>query len=385
MPSHILLTARESIPAAIVPVQLPSNFSSFSSNGVMHLLDETSGKRTLAQAVPLTPDRWFVAADGLDAGRSKRFRALEEGEPTGTLGVEVSEEEGALGIDVHGERLTHYFYSPENAPARPYFYPLLAPGGLPVTRSFPMADVAGETRDHKHHRSLWVAHGEVNGADNWSEETGHARTEHVALEGWFSGPLAGGFRERTRWVTSEGEPLLDETREVVVYAADPAVRILDLTLRFTPSNRDVIFGDTKEGGLISVRVATSMDAEKNGTIVNGAGGVNEKETWGKPAPWCDYYGPVQGHTLGIALMDHPSNPRHPTHWHVRNYGLMTANPFGLSYFYNDKSRDGSLVMPAGETQVWRYRLLIHPGSTESARIPSQYAAFASDVTATLEE
>ena len=48
------------------------------------------------------------------------------------------------------------------------------------------------------------------------------------------------------------------------------VRILDLKLEFTPVAGDVTFGDTKEGGLISVRVCTSMDADKGGTIHNGA-------------------------------------------------------------------------------------------------------------------
>jgi hypothetical protein len=161
-------------------------------------------------------------------------------------------------------------------------------------------------------------------------------------------------------------------------------RVLDLTLQLTPADGDVTFGDTKEGGLISVRVATSMDADKGGTIHNAEGGVNEKATWGKQAAWCDYYGPVQGRTLGVTLMDHPDNPRFPTYWHVRNYGLMTANPFGLSYYYNDKSKNGSLVLPAGETSTWRYRLLVHEGTTEEARVASQYAAFASAVTGTVE-
>jgi len=47
----------------------------------------------------------------------------------------------------------------------------------------------------------------------------------------------------------------------------------------------------------------------------------------KHADWCDYYGSIGGKTVGIAMFDHPSNPRHPTTWHVRDYGLFAANPF----------------------------------------------------------
>ena len=376
------LTSSAAIPATVVGVKRPP---SLALPEVFRVREETSGHEHCAQTDPLNPDLIYLPVDGLDAGAERHYRILEDSAGAClTQGVEVSEDVGSLGVYVLGDKFTRYHYSPEAAPARPYFYPVLAPGGLPVTRNYPMADVPGEARDHPHHRSLWVAHGDVNGADNWSEDRGHARTEHVAFEGVFGGPLAGGFRERTRWVTSEGEPLLDETREVRVYAVEEPCRVLDLILRFTPNRSDVTFGDTKEGGLISVRVATSMDAEKDGTIVNGSGGVNEKETWGKPAPWCDYYGPVQGRTLGIALMDHPANPRYPTHWNVRNYGLMTANPFGLSYFYNDKSKDGSLVLSAGETTTWRYRMLVHAGTTEEARVESQYAAFTAEVSTRFE-
>ena len=69
------------------------------------------------------------------------------------------------------------------------------------------------------------------------------------------------------------------------------------------------------------------DADKDGAIVNSYGGSQEMETWGKRAHWCDYVGPVNGKTVGITIMDSPGNFRYPTYWHVRDYGLMTANPF----------------------------------------------------------
>jgi hypothetical protein len=375
------LTPSENLPAAILVL----DGLDAAPGPCLRLLDEASGREVVAQADPLEPGRIYLPTDGIEAGHRRRYRLLEAKENGGGVqGVEVSDAGSTINVDVGGERFTRYHYLPEEAPARPYFYPALAHAGVPVTRNYPMADVEGESKDHPHHRSLWVAHGDVNGTDNWSEEKGHGRTEHLAFEGRFSGPVAGGFREVNRWVTAAGEPLLSETRDVRIYAAEGPERILDLTLRFTPVAGDVTFGDTKEGGLISVRVATSMDGDKGGTIHNSEGGIGEKRTWGKTAAWCDYYGPSQGRVYGIALMDHPSNPRYPTYWHVRDYGLMTANPFGHSYYYNDKGRNGSLVLPAGKTTQWKFRLVAHPGTTEEARIAERYAAFAAPVAVEIE-
>ena len=96
----------------------------------------------------------------------------------------------------------------------------------------------------------------------------------------------------------------------------------------------------------------------------------------KRAPWCDYTGPVNGKTVGVTIMDHPESFRHPTYWHVRNYGLMTANPFGLSYFYNDKSRRGSHMLAPGESIVGIYRYYVHKGDATEANIKERYHDFA---------
>jgi hypothetical protein len=165
---------------------------------------------------------------------------------------------------------------------------------------------------------------------------------------------------------------MEEEREVVFHNLSASCRAVDLKVVFRATGGDIRFGDTKEGGICSIRVATSMDAGDKGTIVNSYGGVNESETWGKRAQWCDYYGPVADKTVGIAILDHPKNFRYPTYWHVRNYGLMTANPFGLSHFLGDKTADGSHTLPAGEELVFRYRVLFHADTTEAADVAGKF-------------
>ena len=56
---------------------------------------------------------------------------------------------------------------------------------------------------------------------------------------------------------------------------------------------------------------TRRPPEGEGQIENSYGGRQEEETWGKRAMWCDYYGPLDGETAGVCLMDFPTNPATP--------------------------------------------------------------------------
>jgi len=90
----------------------------------------------------------------------------------------------------------------------------------------------------------------------------------------------------------------------------------------------------------------------------------------------DYTTTIKGERLGVAIFDHPTSFRHPTYWHVRGYTLFAANPFGLHDFYNDKTKDGSHLLQPGESLSLRYRVYIHSGNTQEAKISGQYKAYA---------
>jgi len=309
--------------------------------------------------------------DRLDQGQSRRYGLeLGAGEPpTFGGGVQLRDNGEQVEITLNDTLLTCYHYAPTYA--RPFFWPLIGPYGAPITRAYPMQELPEEKHDHPHHRSLWVAHGDVNGVDNWSEGEGHGRTVHRGFAVLESGPVYGRFVADNDWVSAAGEKVVSERREVTVYNLPAAGRLLDFDLTFTATEGDVRFGDTKEGGILSVRVATSMDVPQ-GRITNAYGGIDEPETWGKRAHWCDYSGPVEGNWVGIAVFDHPTSFRYPTYWHVRNYGLMTANPFGLSYFSGDPTVDGSHVLPAGERLHFAYRLYLHSGDAMEGRVAQKY-------------
>jgi hypothetical protein len=349
---------------------------------------------------------WIVR--DLPAGQERRFHIeevqpapetiVEEGQattPPGVTdhgpGVQLQElPDGQLSVTIGGEQFSTYHFGSDVV--KPYFHPLIGPTGKPVTRLWPMEIKDGEPQpgdrarhpyDHPHHKGFYISHGDVNGADHWSESPNHATMRHAGFSRLVSGPVYGSFDETVEWLDRGGERvLMTETRRMTFFNLGADERLFEVSLRFSASSGQVTFGDTKEGGLIAVRVASSMDGpsrdapDNPGKMVNSYGGVGEDECWGKRAMWCDYVGPVEGETVGICMMDHPTNPRYPTHWHVRNYGLMGANPFGLHDFYGDTdTHRGDWTIPPYESRNFLYRVFIHRGDTRAGKVCERYHEF----------
>ncbi len=320
---------------------------------------------------------WIV--EDLAAGETAGYELDFGGGEAAADGVALSQKEDEVEVFIGGKHFTSYRFGSDLV--RPHLYPVVGPYGDGVTRRL----IREGEGDHHHHRSIWISHGEVNGFDNWSEAPGHGRTVHRELDALESGPVLGRVVAKSVWVGTEGwkgpgrsDELVEERAGFTFYHTPQEVRMIDMHLTLTALNMDVLFGDTKEGGLASVRLEESMEvrAGQGGQIENAIGGINEDETWGKQAAWCDYSGPVNGKRVGVAIMDHPDSFRHPTYWHVRNYGLMTANPFGLSHFYNDPKRRGYHVLSPGESLVGIYRFYIHTGDAAEGQVGERYHDFA---------
>lgn len=286
--------------------------------------------------------------------------------------VSVEESNDRVAIYTDGKLFTAYIKA--GNPARPCFHPVRAPGGVSVTRHYPLRHGPGETDDHIHHRSMWIAFGDVNGVDNWSEEPGHGYTLHKQTLNAFSGMVCGGFESLSDWTDARGIKLLEQYLKVRVFPLPDEEHLVDFEVVLTATEGDVHFGDTKEGGILSVRVASSIDVPRGGRIENSEGGVNESQTWGKRAHWCDYSGHVDGHHVGICIMQHPSSFRHPAWWHVRDYGLMTVNPFGLSAFTGGQE-NGEYTLRKGEHLRWQFRVCIHRGDAMQGRIAQRWQDF----------
>jgi len=289
-------------------------------------------------------------------------------------GVKIDEAGDKLRVEINGKLFTEYNY--QDVP-RPFFYPVIGPTGVPVNRHWPMKDTnKDEAQDHVHHKSLWYTHGEVNGHDFWGEGRGSGKVVHDKFLKVSSGPETGEITSTNKWVARDGKVVCTDTRTHRFYNK-PAGQCMDFEITIHASEGKVVMGDTKEGSM-AIRLTPTMRLKGKvgkGHIVNSEGDT-DGSTWGKRAAWCDYYGPVQGETIGVAIFDHPSNPKHPTWWHVRDYGLFAANPFGVHNFERKEKGVGDITIPDGESLTFKYRFYFHKGDEKQGKVAQQYREYA---------
>ena len=266
-------------------------------------------------------------------------------------------------IRLEDRELTCYVFGREHR--RPFLFPIMGPSGRSLTR-------IGHPHDpvtHSHHNSVWIAHNDVDGNDFWSDH-GAGTIQHRQILRYDDGDNAARIVAENHWVGAEDQPLLIERRSVRVETlpSDETRYILDFQMRAV--SQPVVLGQTPFG-LIGVRMAKTIGIhDGGGTIRNSKGNVDEEGPNGcfrKPARWCDYSGPIApGIVEGITLMDHPQNPNHPTHFHVRADGWMGAC---LTY------EAPRTVMP-GTVLRLRYGLYVHRGAPVAEYLGQVWAAFA---------
>jgi methane monooxygenase PmoA-like len=304
--------------------------------------------------------------------------------------VTITQAPEQIAVDINGKPFTVFYIGGKDL-NRPYLHPLRAASGKIVNRSFPAGQLPGETTDHPHHAGLWYGHGDVNGYNYWAIENVPTKPDpamgRIVLDRVLavkSGKESGSMDVVLKWLKPDGTTLLTETRRMIFHA-DPELRIVDFDFDLTAVDK-VVFRDTKEG-TFAMRMATALEEPpvkpqsnangpaRTGKLVNAQGGEGEVNVWGKRSEWVDYSGTLDGERVGVAMMDHPGNPRHPTYWHSRGYGLHAINPFGVHDFLNDKTQDGSLTLAPGEHVRFRYRVVIHPGASR-ARLAELYKKYA---------
>jgi Methane oxygenase PmoA len=304
--------------------------------------------------------------------------------------VTLSQQPDQIAVEINGKPFTVFYISGKDL-NRPYLHPLRSASGKIVNRSFPAGQLPGETTDHPHHAGLFYGHGDVNGYNYWAIENVPTKPNptmgRIVLKDLLSvksGKESGSVDVVFNWLKPDGTPLLIETRRMTFYA-HPDLRIIDFDFELAAIGQ-VVFRDTKEG-TFAMRMATALEEPstqdqgkgtglpRTGKLTNAQGAEREANVWGKRAEWVDYSGMLDGEPVGVVMMDHPDNPRHPTYWHSRGYGLHAINPFGVSDFLNDKTQNGSLTLEPGQHVRFRYRVIVHPGASRAslAAMYKQYA------------
>src|SRR5262249_39554241 len=152
-----------------------------------------------------------------------------------------------------------------------------------------------------------------------SEGAGHGRIVCTQVSEPKISKGHGAVTTQNEWRTADGRKVLDETRTIHLHNLGTAqLFVLDIDLH--ASVVPIAFEDTKEGSF-GIRINDSITEQKGrakgaGKIENAEGKVGEKNCWGYRSAWCDYSGPLDGKTIGLAILDDPANP-YPAYWHSR--------------------------------------------------------------------
>lgn len=285
--------------------------------------------------------------------------------------ITVERTERGAAVKIDGRLFTEYL---TRSGTKPILWPVIGPTGKPMTRGYPMLDAPSEKKkDHPHQRSLWFSHGWVNGVNFWAETGRVGSIEHVEFT-----RLAGGnpatIATRNAWLDPDGKKICED-RRTLRFDAEGDARWIDFDITLKATDGELTFGDTKEG-TFGIRMADVLrvDAGQGGRIVNSRQQTDEA-AWGRPAEWIDYHGPIDGRTVGIAVMNHPESFRFPTYWHARPYGLLAANPFGRHDFSGGKEPKGDKTLSPGEELTLRYRVLLHLGDEREGRVAEAFSVY----------
>lgn len=265
-------------------------------------------------------------------------------------------------IQVDGSPFTTYRYDTRDPELpRPYFHPLMGPAGAAITQD---GEFPGTNKGHIWHTGLVIAHQNFMDGNNW--QTGSpkfSRMRHVAYDVMESGPLLGRFIERLEWLNVAGDrTVFHESRTVSVSYRANRRRFLDVDTTITCGDQPAVWNATPYH-LLAIRVPDAMLVGKGGVITNSEAQSNPPD--GIPARWLDYSGPLGAATAGVALFDHPENPRHPTRWlnfQAQTIGAAPAHQEPLAW------------MP-GESRRFRYRVYVHEGDATRSAVAQEYAAF----------
>ena len=277
-----------------------------------------------------------------------------------------------LGFELHDDGALVTLYrateeiDPEESP-KPCFAPIYTPSGKLITHYRNM--------DHPWHTGLYYGWVHVNDSDLWGgpryvPEEGkymllpgtHGRQAHAAFdEIWFEGGEAR-VVETVLWQSSSDEVMATEVRSLEFQSLpDRPGTMWRITSAIAPEGQDLKMASSRASQYsgLELRMGPPFFEASYRTSEGVRGHENIMKS---RARWCCATGACGG---AIVIMDHPSNPRHPTNWFVR------AKWMGAGLLMEE-----DMTVPLGEKLTLRYGFLVLDADPEDGFIESQFQAFA---------
>jgi len=242
----------------------------------------------------------------------------------------------------------------------PFFYPVNGPTGASVTSM--------RNGTYPHHSSLFFGCDRVNGGNYWQE--GLERGRIVSLREDIlenDGPRVV-IENECIWSRPGAVSPVKDLRKITITAPSKDLFQIDFEVMMEML-MDVTIEKTNHS-LFSGRMDPALAVTSGGTMINAEGALGEKGTFGKASPWIDCFGKRGDKIEGMAIMQHPSNNWYPSPWFTRDYGFFSPTPM---YWPAD---DKATVMKKGETIKLKYRVLVHSGTNETAKIAEEFKKYA---------
>lgn len=251
----------------------------------------------------------------------------------------LSQTHQSLSIAWNDQQVLGYNF-PEDG-NRPFCHPLNLPGAPPLTMN--------EPGDHVHHQGLWVAWKKVNEVNFWeqpapgSDPTGFGKIVHQRIVSLKTDQTSASITSENAWIDWQGETHLTEQRHITVHTPSDKTMQISVSLTLRPNDRDVVFdlrrGEPGADGRFYSGMAIRFDnVITPGNLLDEDGRTEPMDIFGKQSKWCSFttQHPDDNETYGVAIVDHPDNPRYPTTWWVRNrqnYCLIHPSPVYYEPFH----------------------------------------------------
>ena len=277
-----------------------------------------------------------------------------------------------------GERIVWQFnYDPTLS--KPHFHPVSTPRGDVLTWNQPP--------DHPWHHALWFCWKEINGVNYWEANVadgltvGRTRWSDVGIETHDDGSAQ--IRMHLEYLPAGGEVVLTEERRMDIAAPSGEQQYsMDWTSTFTAREADVMLDRTPIppdpngkpwGGYAGLSIRFAKDfGDRQAISLAGLAGFGADGVHRSTSPAMDYSGMCDGRAAGIAILDHPDNPRHPTPWYVIRSDMTYLNAAILTY--------EPLRLPARDSLTLKYRLLVHADRWDVDTLRKVYTDYLDSIT-----
>ncbi len=262
-----------------------------------------------------------------------------------------------IDITINKMFFTSYRYS--KFEKYPYFYPVNAPSGSSVTSM--------RNGIWPHHSSLFFGCDDLNGGNFWNKELQGGQIISKREEILENNGARVVIENDCEWERPDAASPIRDKRRITITA--PSKEMFQIDFEISLEMLIDVNIDKTNHSLFSARMDPALSVENGGTMIDANGAQGEKENFGKPSPWMDCYGKRGSKIEGMAIMQHPSSSWYPAAWFTRDYGFMSPTPL---YWPTDSV---ATHIKKGEVLQFTYRVLVHSGTHETAKIAEEFKKF----------